>query len=283
MSSAREGPKILGCGSVFYPDSEDIMGWDISENGFKIVLSPRLPELIRQNLAGDVDAFLGKYNLRRADIGNWVIHTGGPKVLEAIQDTLGAARSRSGAIVGLPEAIWEPFLRLGSPRAGGCSDEPSTGTRDIWRDVGHGAGLLLGNDFGAMVNVSMPPAETDVFIVGGGPAGLAAALAARRSGLDVVVADRAQPPIDKACGEGLMPDGVAALRQIGVTLGLEHGFPFRGIRFLDDELEAEASFPNSFGLGIRRTLLHRILTERAQDAGIVTCWNTRIEASILQG
>jgi alkylresorcinol/alkylpyrone synthase len=85
---AREGPRILGCGSVFYPDSEDVMGWDISENGFKIVLSPRPPDLIRKNLAADVDAFLGKYQLRRADIGNWVIHTGGPKVLNAIQDTL---------------------------------------------------------------------------------------------------------------------------------------------------------------------------------------------------
>jgi alkylresorcinol/alkylpyrone synthase len=86
--SAREGPKILACGSVFYPDTEEIMGWDISENGFKVVLSPRLPDLIKQNLAGDVDTFLGKYKLRRADIGNWVIHTGGPKVLNAIQDTL---------------------------------------------------------------------------------------------------------------------------------------------------------------------------------------------------
>jgi alkylresorcinol/alkylpyrone synthase len=87
--SVREGPQILGCGSVFYPDTEDVMGWDISENGFKIVLSPRLPELIRQKLARDVDEFLGKYQLRRTDIGSWVIHTGGPKVLNAIQDTLG--------------------------------------------------------------------------------------------------------------------------------------------------------------------------------------------------
>jgi alkylresorcinol/alkylpyrone synthase len=87
-TAAREGPRILGCCSVFYPDSEDVMGWNISENGFKIVLSPRLPDLIRKSLAADVDAFLGKYQLRRADIGNWVIHTGGPKVLNAIQDTL---------------------------------------------------------------------------------------------------------------------------------------------------------------------------------------------------
>ncbi len=88
-ATARKGPQILGCGSVFYPDTEDVMGWDISEKGFKIVLSPRLPDLIKHNLAGDVDAFLANYQLRRADIGNWVIHTGGPKVLNAIQDTLG--------------------------------------------------------------------------------------------------------------------------------------------------------------------------------------------------
>jgi alkylresorcinol/alkylpyrone synthase len=85
---ARPMPRILGCGSVFYPDSEDVMGWDVSENGFRIVLSPRLPDFIRTHLTGDVDKFLGKYALCRADIGNWVIHTGGPKVLEAIQGTL---------------------------------------------------------------------------------------------------------------------------------------------------------------------------------------------------
>ena len=87
--SSRPGPKILGTGSVFYPDTEEIMGWNISEAGFKIVLSPLLPDLIKERLAGDVDAFLGQYQLRRADIGNWVIHTGGPKVLDSIQNTLG--------------------------------------------------------------------------------------------------------------------------------------------------------------------------------------------------
>ncbi len=82
------GPQILGTGSVFFPDTEEIMGWDISEAGFKIVLSPQLPELIKGRLAGDIEAFLGKYQLRRSDIGNWVIHTGGPKVLDSIQSTL---------------------------------------------------------------------------------------------------------------------------------------------------------------------------------------------------
>lgn len=87
-AGSNSGPRIVGSCSVFYPDSEDVMGWDISENGFKIVLSPRLPEFIKANLAQGVDDFLAKYQLRRADIGSWVIHTGGPKVLEAIQETL---------------------------------------------------------------------------------------------------------------------------------------------------------------------------------------------------
>ena len=131
-----------------------------------------------------------------------------------------------------------------------------------------------------MVNSSPPPSQTDVFVVGGGPAGLAVALAARQHGFEVVVADRAKPPIDKACGEGLMPDGLAALRRIGVELDAERGASFRGIRFLDNELEAEASFPfpEQSGLGVRRTLLHRILMERAQEVGIVTCWQTQVEA-----
>ncbi len=129
-----------------------------------------------------------------------------------------------------------------------------------------------------MVSTSLVPSGTDVLVIGGGPAGLAVAIAARQMGLDVVLADRAQPPIDKACGEGLMPDALAALRQIGVDLGSAQCSPFRGIRFLDDKLEAEASFPpGSFGLGVRRTELHRILVERAQEAGVVALWGRQIE------
>lgn len=121
------------------------------------------------------------------------------------------------------------------------------------------------------------PAETDVFVIGGGPAGLAAALAARQAGFDVILADRARPPIDKACGEGLMPDALDALRRIGVNIGSENGICFRGIRFLDGKLEAEASFSHqSFGLGVRRTELHRVLVERANEVGIVALWGKKI-------
>jgi flavin-dependent dehydrogenase len=129
-----------------------------------------------------------------------------------------------------------------------------------------------------MVISVLAPSETDVFVVGGGPAGLATALAVRQIGLDVILADRAQPPIDKACGEGLMPDALDALRRIGVNLGSGNGVCFRGIRFLDEKLEAEAMFSNhSVGLGVRRTELHRILVERAKDVGVVTLWGKKIE------
>lgn len=82
------GPEIVATRSVFYPNTEHVMGWEISEKGFKIVLSAELPRFVREHLRGDVDAFLDENGLTRADIGSWVLHTGGPKVLEAIAGAL---------------------------------------------------------------------------------------------------------------------------------------------------------------------------------------------------
>ncbi len=86
--TAAPGPEIVGTQSVFYPETEDVMGWQISENGFRIVLSPEVPEMVHRHLAGDIDAFLAEHGVRRGDIGSWVLHTGGPKVLEAMQTAL---------------------------------------------------------------------------------------------------------------------------------------------------------------------------------------------------
>jgi flavin-dependent dehydrogenase len=73
--------------------------------------------------------------------------------------------------------------------------------------------------------------KTDVVVVGGGSAGLAAAYAARLQGLRVVVLEAAHPPIDKVCGEGVMPEALAALRRLGGHLTPEHGTPLVGLRF----------------------------------------------------
>jgi alkylresorcinol/alkylpyrone synthase len=90
-SSPREivGPKILATRSIFYPATEDMMGWNISEKGFRIILSTEVPNLVRKNLGRDVDAFLAANGHQRSDLKSFVMHTGGPKVLEASADALG--------------------------------------------------------------------------------------------------------------------------------------------------------------------------------------------------
>jgi len=103
----QPGPEIVDTRSTFYPDTEDVMGWDISERGFQIVLSPEVPTVIREHLGPDVDAFLGDHGLTRRDIGSWIMHTGGPRVLEATQEALGVE----------PEALrisWDCLRRTGN-------------------------------------------------------------------------------------------------------------------------------------------------------------------------
>jgi len=114
-------------------------------------------------------------------------------------------------------------------------------------------------------------------VIGGGPAGLAAAIAARQRGSRVVVADGAEPAIDKACGEGLLPDGLAALVRLGVCLPVDDGRPFRGIRFISGTQAADAPFPRGgFGLALRRTSLHTILVERAASLSAELLWRASV-------
>lgn len=103
--------------------------------------------------------------------------------------------------------------------------------------------------------------DADLLVVGGGPAGLAAALSARRHGLSVIVADPRASPIDKACGEGLMPGGLSALKSLGVD---PVGMPLRGITYLDEQRRAQAPFRDGLGRGVRRTTLHAALTDQAK-------------------
>ena len=124
---------------------------------------------------------------------------------------------------------------------------------------------------------------TDVFVIGGGPAGLAAAIAARQKGFEVVLADPCAPGADKACGEGVMPEGLEALRRLGVDIPACETHPIRGIRFLHSGLVAEARFAHAAGVGIRRTTLHRMLAERAAACGVRLIWKTAVAGITPEG
>ena len=82
------GPQVIATESRFYPDTEQVMGWDIGDAGFRIVLSAEVPDMVDRSMAADVDGFLARNGLTRADIVSWVCHPGGPKVLEAFERTL---------------------------------------------------------------------------------------------------------------------------------------------------------------------------------------------------
>ena len=89
------GPRVLATESVFYPDTERVMGWDVVDGGFKVVLSAKVPQLVIEHIRGDVDRFLGRHGVALADIKHVVAHTGGPKVLQAFEQAL---ELREGAL-----------------------------------------------------------------------------------------------------------------------------------------------------------------------------------------
>jgi 2-polyprenyl-6-methoxyphenol hydroxylase-like FAD-dependent oxidoreductase len=123
----------------------------------------------------------------------------------------------------------------------------------------------------------MPNKNLEIVIVGGGPAGLAAAIALTKKGARCTVVDQSNPPVDKACGEGLMPDSQQALSRLGVSIAEQGNGIFTGIRFNRGKFVIEASFPHGKGLGVRRSVLHSKLIEHAEKAGISVMWNSRVK------
>jgi alkylresorcinol/alkylpyrone synthase len=101
------GPAVLATRSVFYPDTEQVMGWTIGAHGFRIVLSPDVPAVARERLPADVDAFLRDLGVPRSSIQSWVCHPGGPKVLQALQDGLGLQPADLAC-------SWESLERVGN-------------------------------------------------------------------------------------------------------------------------------------------------------------------------
>jgi alkylresorcinol/alkylpyrone synthase len=106
-AKAARGPRVRATKSVFYPDTERVMGWDISERGFKIVLSAEVPEVVRRNVRADVQQFLAEQGVRLDQIGSYVCHPGGPKVLEAFEDALELA---PGAL----DLTWKSLREFGN-------------------------------------------------------------------------------------------------------------------------------------------------------------------------
>jgi hypothetical protein len=163
-----------------------------------------------------------------------------------------------------------------------CSDRGGSGSsadHTAWATATfHGAqpGLLFAFEFRGRASLYLRPrsqavstqncdGETDVVVVGGGPIGLAAAIE-RLAGFSVVIVEPRTSPIDKACGEGLMPGAVEELRRLGVQ---PDGHPITGIRYFDSTRVATHEFRRGSGLGVRRTALHSVLTARAAELGVV--------------
>jgi alkylresorcinol/alkylpyrone synthase len=104
---AASGPRVVATRSIFYPDSERVMGWDVSDTGFRLVLSADVPNVVLEHMARDVDAFLGEHSLARAAISQWISHPGGPKVLTAMQEALDLP---DGAL----EGSWRTLREVGN-------------------------------------------------------------------------------------------------------------------------------------------------------------------------
>src|SRR5216684_3411521 len=127
---ARQGaPRIVTSSSVFYSDTEDLSGWEIVDDGFKIILSTKIPEVTLQHVARDVDALLGSAGIERSQVTHWITHTGGPKVLSAIEAALELppdALQRSGRILARAGnvsstsilLVLDDLLRSGEPQRG---------------------------------------------------------------------------------------------------------------------------------------------------------------------
>jgi len=134
------GPEIIATRSTFYPDTEDVMGWDISEKGFRIVLSREVPNVVMENLGRDAAAFLADNGLKRSDIESWVIHTGGPKVLDATEAALDLPK---GAL----DVSWKCLRKTGNLSSASVllvleetmkNKRPPTGTYGILAAMGPG-------------------------------------------------------------------------------------------------------------------------------------------------
>lgn len=105
--ASGQGPEVVATRSRMYPDTGHVMGWDIGDSGFKVVLDPGVPDVVRRHLADDVGDFLAEHGLKPKDVAHWVCHPGGPKVLEAVSDVLSLP---AGAL----DVTWRSLAEVGN-------------------------------------------------------------------------------------------------------------------------------------------------------------------------
>jgi alkylresorcinol/alkylpyrone synthase len=104
---ATDGPEILATRTVLYPDTEEVMGWRVTDRGFKIVLSASVADVVTAHLRADVDGFLADHGLTRRDLSSYVCHPGGPRVLEAVERALEVNRDTLAA-------SWHSLQKVGN-------------------------------------------------------------------------------------------------------------------------------------------------------------------------
>jgi len=92
LAKSHEGQRVLDSMAHFFPNTERAMGWDFTDDGFKIVLGPEVPHIAREGLPVLVDGLLERNGLTRDDVRAWVVHPGGPAVMQATCDGLGLPR-----------------------------------------------------------------------------------------------------------------------------------------------------------------------------------------------
>ncbi len=71
----------------------DQMTWDVTDHGFRMGLSPKVPDALAQHVIPTVDDLLARHGLARSDVDGWVVHPGGPRILDVVRDRLGLAEA----------------------------------------------------------------------------------------------------------------------------------------------------------------------------------------------
>ena len=246
------GIRIAHTRTHLFKDSRHLMGWRFTEDGMRLVLSRDIPSLVGSRVAPVVQDFLQDAGLSFANIRHHILHPGGAKVMSTYRSAFGL----SDDALSIARDCMRQFGNLSSAAVlVMLSNLVASGAPQVRRqrpDACARSGIRRGNAGDRVV--------ADVAIAGGGPAGAALAIELGRRGVRVNLYEKARHPRLKACGEGLLPHGVTALRAIA---GLPDAPRVRGLRFVAGSASTDADFPEGFGLVVRRDWFDAWLFEKA--------------------